>query len=75
MADSLATNMAYICSTQLYNQIFITTKNLKERTKLNFTATEYYTYSNSIKLVELQSALKTCKLTAPGEDSIHYSTI
>ena len=55
-----------------FSEIFLLHKVETEFSQIYFPPTNGEDYNNLFTLEELNSALKTCKDTSPGEDGIHY---
>ncbi|GBM29936.1 RNA-directed DNA polymerase from mobile element jockey, partial [Araneus ventricosus] len=75
IADSIASTLAYTCSSQNYPRQILNNKINAEKQKLNFNSRTNFSYNSSFSFLEFQSCLASVHDSSPGPDSITYSMI
>ncbi|GBN98558.1 RNA-directed DNA polymerase from mobile element jockey [Araneus ventricosus] len=75
IADSIASTLAYTCSSQNYPRQILNNKINAEKQKLNFNSRTNFSYNGSFSFLEFQSCLTSVHDSSPGPDSITYSMI
>ena len=75
VSNLLASTISKNSSSSNKCKTFLKTKQLKEKTKLNFASDNTEAYNSAFTLSELQSVLKTCSESAAGPDEVHYNLI
>ncbi|GBN69869.1 putative RNA-directed DNA polymerase from transposon BS [Araneus ventricosus] len=75
IADSIASTLAYTCSSQNYPRQILNNKINAEKQKLNFNSRTNFSYNGSFSFLEFQSCLASVHDSSPGPDSITYSMI
>ena len=68
--EKLAEHFEYISSDRNYSDEFIAIKNIAEQKHLNFTSDNAEAYNLPFTIHELQSAIKSNRITAPGQDNV-----
>ncbi|GBO10302.1 putative RNA-directed DNA polymerase from transposon BS [Araneus ventricosus] len=75
IADSIASTLAYTCSSQNYPRQILNNKINAEKQKLNFNSRTNFSYNGSFSFLEFQSCLASVHDSSPGPDNITYSMI
>ena len=70
IGEKLAEHFEYVSSDRNYSDEFIAIMNIAEQRHLNFTSDNAEAYNLPFTIHELQSAIRSNRITAPGPDNV-----